>query len=375
MKIFDIEENEVITFGSGQGGQEITYLLLKDGYEVVACFDNNASKAGSLIWDKVKVEEPYLIDKDFPIILCMYNKTAISNIKEQCESLGYKKIICIDWEDLDTKYMSNLLDEEYIKVRWKAMYGRELDLSNPITFNEKIQWLKLHSSETELRPLADKIAVKEYVGNIIGFDYIIPTLGCWNHYDEIDFNHLPESFVLKCTHDSGSTTVVRSKERIDHIALRSMYEDKLSVDYYYKGRERCYKGIPRKIIAEPHISPDKELKDYKIHVFSGVPRLIQVDLGRFSSHKRNMYTPDWEYQPFSVLYPTDMTQIEECPGKLPKMFEIATSLSKDFSYVRVDLYTVDDKVYFGELTFFHGSGYEPFDPPEWNKTMGDWIVC
>ena len=303
----------------------------------------------------------------------MFRQDAADAVKNQCSDLGYKSIITVPWDEVDTKYLSHLSDEEYIDVNWYSIYGEHIDLNHPETFNEKIQWMKLYYNNPLYNVVADKIAAKEHVAKLIGNEHIIPTIGVWDSFDEIDFEKLPDMFVLKCTHDSGSARAISSKSSINMTDLCKFFNARLSVDYYLKGREWCYKDLPRKIMAEPLIAPGRDLKDYKIHIFDGIPKLIQVDMGRFSDHKRNMYTPEWEYLPFSLLYPRDEKLIEPKPDCLDEMLDIAVKLAGDVPYVRVDLYQIDGKVYFGELTFFHGSGYEPFDPPEWNEIMGSWI--
>lgn len=374
MSIFDIKGKDVIVFGSGRGGKLMIYLLRKDGYNIVACFDNNDKRKGMFIWNDIEISKPHLIDEDIPVVVCFANESIREEICKQCRGLGYKSIIPIEWDELDARYMSHLSDEEYIKVNWYSWFEKYIDLENPITFNEKIQWMKLHiSDEKRYRMMADKVAVKEYVSAAIGKEYIVPTIGVWDSFEDIDFEKLPNQFILKCTHDSGSTKIIKSKQEIDYDRLKCFFQKKLSEDYYLHGREKCYKGIPKKIIAEPLLVSGKELKDYKIHVFNGKPKLVQVDMGRFTDHTRNMYMPGWEYLPFSLLYPRDESQIEERPECMDEMLEIAEKLANDMPYVRVDFYIVDEKIYFGELTFFHGSGYEPFDPPQWNETMGAWI--
>ena len=205
--------------------------------------------------------------------------------------------------------------------------------------------------------------------------YIIPTLGLWNHFDEIDFDALPESFVLKCTHDSGSIVLVPDKTKMDKAAARKKLEKGLRTDYYFANKEWPYKNVPRRIIAEPYLTDESgvELKDYKIFNFDGEPKLIQVDYGRFAEHKRNLYTTDWQYVEASIRYPTDPNHKIDEPKGLQEMLELAHKLSEGYPHVRTDFYNIDGKILFGELTLLHGSGMEPFSPPAFGLQMGRWL--
>ncbi len=223
--------------------------------------------------------------------------------------------------------------------------------------------------------MVDKYEVKHYVADKIGEEYIIPTLGVWDSFEDIDFEKLPNQFVLKTTHDSGGVIIVRDKSKLDRKEAREKLIRSIKHDFYQTSKEWPYKHVVRRIIAEKYMVDESgyELKDYKIFCFNGLPKLIQVDFGRFSEHKRNIYSTDWEYLGFSSLYPTDPNIKIRRPKKLDSMLNIAKKLSKGMPHVRIDLYLIYDQIYFGELTFYHESGFGKFKPEKWDTILGEWI--
>ena len=272
-------------------------------------------------------------------------------------------------------FNDNMPDEEFLKKQFYYRMGYELDLDHPKTFNEKLQWLKLHDRRPEYTMMVDKYAVKAYVAQKIGEQYVIPTLGVWEHFDEIDFDKLPNQFVLKCTHDSGGGTIVKDKSAMDIRAARKKLESHLCRNFYYAGREWPYKNVPPQIIAETYLKDDihNDLMDYKIFCFDGKPKLIQVDFDRFTNHQRNLYSPEWEYVEGMIEYPTNPARQIPRPENLADMLRIASVLSQEIPHVRVDLYSVSGRTFFGELTFYHGAGFEKFVPFELGVQLGDWL--
>ena len=266
-------------------------------------------------------------------------------------------------------------DEQYLKILYKIRIGKPLDLDDPQTFNEKLQWLKLHDRRPEYTTMVDKYAVKKYVADKIGEQYIIPTLGVWDKFDDIDFDKLPDQFVLKCTHDSGGSVICRNKSEFDFKAARKKINRCLKHNYYWGCREWPYKNVKPRIIAEKYMTDESgiELKDYKIFNFDGESKLIQVDYDRFKEHKRNLYTTDWKYVESAIQYPTDPNHQIDRPKQLEKMLDLARKLSEGIPHVRTDFYCIDNKIYFGELTFYHGSGFEKFTPESLGEEMGKWI--
>jgi hypothetical protein len=272
-------------------------------------------------------------------------------------------------------------DKTFLLLKYHLIFGKKLNLKNPLTFNEKIQWLKLYDRKPEYTQMADKYEVRKYISEKIGKEYLIPLLdidnnrgGVWNSFSDINFDVFPNQFVLKCTHDSGSVIICRDKNTFDIKKARKKINSCLNKNFYWPGREWVYKNIKPRIIVEKYMvdESDTELKDYKIFCFNGEPKIIQVHFDRFTDHKRNMYSSEWEYIPFTTEYSTNPCIQIKKPQSLNLMLNIARKLSENTIYLRVDLYSIKEKIYFGELTFYHGSGYIMFTP-EWDKTLGDWI--
>lgn len=270
-----------------------------------------------------------------------------------------------------------LPDDMYIKIRYRYRFKKNLNLRKPITFNEKLQWLKLYDRKQEYTNMVDKYSVKEYISKKIGAEYVIPTLGIWDNFDSIDFNKLPNQFVLKCTHDSGGLVICKSKDKFDVDSARNKINSSLKRNYFYDGREWPYKNVKPRIIAEKYMGTDEqqELIDYKFFCFNGKPEFLYVSEG-LSNHKTaRMSFVDMEYNKV-LFYRKDYRPFENLPKKpegFEKMKELAEQLSVNIPFVRVDFYEIDKKIYFGEITFFPCSGYIPFEPEEWDKKLGDML--
>ena len=267
-------------------------------------------------------------------------------------------------------------DARYLRLLYWAHLGKKLDLENPKTFNEKLQWLKLHDRNPEYTRMVDKYEAKRYVAERIGQQYVIPTLGVWEHFDEIDFDALPEQFVLKCTHDSGGVVIAKDKATFDRAAAKRKLEAHLRVNYYLKGREWPYKNIKPRIIAEPYLEDvnSDELLDYKLMCFHGRVRCSFACSNRYKETGLcvNFYDENWKPMPFERHYPKNPVEIER-PEQYAKMVEIAENLSKSVPFIRVDFYQVGNSLYVGELTFYPGSGMEEFTPDSWDLTVGSWL--
>lgn len=270
-----------------------------------------------------------------------------------------------------------LPDKPYLKLRFRASMGKKLNLKNPQTFNEKLQWLKLNDRKPEYTMMVDKYESKKYVANIIGEEYIIPTLGVWDKFDDIDFDKLPDKFVLKCTHDSGGLVICKDKSNFDKRAAKLKIEKSLNHDYFKWGREWPYKNVRPRIIAEQYMEDSAlhELRDYKFFCFGGEPKLTLVCTDRFSKRglKEDFYDLTWERM--AMKRPNHDNADIKTPR--PKYYNLMRDLSKKLSdnipFLRCDFYEIDNKVYFGELTFFPATGMEGFYPDEWDKTLGGWI--
>ena len=267
-------------------------------------------------------------------------------------------------------------DEKYIKIKYKLEMNQKFNLKEPRTFNEKLQWLKLYDRKPEYTKMVDKYEAKKYVADIIGEEYIIPTLGVWDKFEDIEFDKLPKQFVLKPTHTSGNVFICKDKEKINYKQLRKMINKWLKRDYYLVHREWPYKNIKPKIIAEQYMVDDSgmKLKDYKFFCFNGIAQTILVCSNRNGSFKNtNFYDINWNLQPFTREKHKNSNEQIKKPKNLDEMITVAEKLSKDIPFVRVDLYEINGKVYFGELTFYPSSGFEGFEPEEWDKKLGDML--
>lgn len=274
---------------------------------------------------------------------------------------------------------NHLSDEEYLKRKFKAAMGRELDLANPKTFNEKLQWLKLYDRKPEYTVMVDKYLVRNYIAETIGEEYLIPLLGAWDDPDEIDFDALPDRFVLKCNHNSGlGMYICRDKSKMNVNKVKKELRKGLRQDYYLRGREWPYKDVPRKIVAEQYMEDTEtaELRDYKFFCFDGEVKALFIASERQSATeetKFDFFDADFNHLPFTNGHPNARV-LPQKPQQFEKMKELAAVLSKGIPQVRVDFYEVNGRIYFGELTFSHWSGMVPFTPEEWDHTFGSWIT-
>lgn len=269
-------------------------------------------------------------------------------------------------------------DGLYLKCLYRLKMKKRLNLSNPKTFNEKLQYLKLHDRNPEYIKMVDKIEAKKYVAEKIGEEHIIPILGVWDDPYDIDFDKLPDKFVLKCNHNSGGLFICKDKSQVSREQFRQIqhrFKKELRRNYYWYSREWPYKNVRRRIFAEEYMVDESgvELKDYKIFCFKGKPYMIQVDFDRFAQHKRNIYFTDWKPVPFEYGYPANWNRAIPCPGHLEKILGFAMEMSKNIAFVRVDFYVIFEKCFFGEFTFFPDDGLEKFFPEEWDEKLGQLI--
>ena len=271
-------------------------------------------------------------------------------------------------------------DEKYLKLIYFLEMGHRLNLKHPKRFTEKLQWLKLYDRKPEYTRMVDKITAKEYVAEIIGQQYIIPTLGVWEHFDDIDFDQLPDKFVLKTNHGSGGGGVVicRDKNVFDFAAAKTRLEGGLRGNTYNRYREWPYKNIEPKIFAEALLEDKtvgtEALNDYKFYCFDGEPQIVMYSAGRFNGNLTfDYYDMQWNKLPLEWDKPNS-TAVAPRPDNMEERIRICRALAKGKPHVRVDLYHVDGKEYFGELTFFDASGFSHFKPEEWNRRLGDLIT-
>lgn len=278
---------------------------------------------------------------------------------------------------LITDFARFFSDETYLKLKFKFVMGQTLDLNNPKTYNQKLQWLKLYNKHPEYTRLVDKIDVKEYVASIIGNEYVIPTLATYNNINDIDFDKLPQQFVIKCSHDSGGVVVCKDKTTLNKKTTLKKLAKGLAVNFNYSTREYPYRNVKPRLIAEQYMEDESgyELKDYKIFCFNGEPKFSFVASDRQKEGedtKFDFYDINWNHIPVTNGHPCSKNGIAR-PKNYELMLELAAKLSKGIPHVRVDFYNVNGKIYFGELTFFHWSGFVPFEPEEWDYTFGSYL--
>lgn len=264
-----------------------------------------------------------------------------------------------------------------IKLRYFRKMGKWLDFDNPVTFNEKLQWLKAYDHKPLYTSFADKLAVKDIIADKIGDEYIIPTLAVYERSEDIDWNTLPERFVLKCTHDSGTVIVCKDRNQFNKKAALKKLNKRLKRNYYSHTREWPYKDIKPRIIAETYIEDTQgsgELKDYKFFCFNGKVKCFKVDFDRFTDHRANYYDRDGALLPFGeAVCPPDHNRTDSLPANLEQMIFLAEKLAENIPFLRVDFYNSNGSIYFGELTFFPASGVGRFVPDKWDEILGGWI--
>lgn len=267
-------------------------------------------------------------------------------------------------------------DKAYLRLIFKNRVGYNLNIDNPTTFNEKLQWLKLYDRNPLYTKMVDKAEAKNYVSEKLGSEYVIPTLGAWEKAEDIDFDALPNQFVLKTTHDSGGVVICKDKSTFDFNAAKKKLAKRLKKSFFLQSREWPYKNVKPRIIAEEYIEEISfgEFYEYKMFCFNGKVKMILVCNGEYLNSDRTIDYCDENFNklPF-ISYNQPSEQDIETPKEKAKLFEIAEKLSKDIPHVRVDLYVIKGKIYFGELTFFHGSGFQAFEPTEWDKKIGEWV--
>lgn len=270
-------------------------------------------------------------------------------------------------------------DSLFLKIKYYLVLGKTLNLKNPQTFTEKLQWLKLNNKQPQYTQMVDKATAKDYVQSILGGEYIIPTYGVWSKFDDIDFSKLPDGFILKCTHDSSRGIVVRNKSQMNVTNMKMRIEKYQKRNYYVHHREYPYKDVPHRIIAEQFLvnGNDAELMDYKFYCFDGRAEYVQIIANRSSNETIDFYDRDWVHQDFFGLNPDAKNAIccHSKPENYKEMFLVADKLSKAIGspFVRIDLYNVNGHIYFGEITFYPASGMGVFTPNEWDKRLGDLI--
>ena len=267
-------------------------------------------------------------------------------------------------------------DRTYYKWQYLLITGRKLDFDHPVRYNEKLQWLKLYDRKPIYTTMVDKYAVKQFVSNKIGDQYVVPLLGVWYKPEDIDYDSLPQRFVLKATHGGGGLDVVicKDKDSLDKAQVAKKLNHSLNSDYW-RMREWPYKNVPRRIIAEQFLEDKSgDLYDYKVMCFSGKPALIQVHRGRFTHQTQDVYDVNWNKMEISQPGYPGTDDLIERPALLSEMLSLSSILAAGMPQIRVDWYIANGRLYFGELTFYDGAGFSLWEPKEWELKLGDMIV-
>ena len=268
-------------------------------------------------------------------------------------------------------------DKIYISLQYLYHMKKLPNIQEPKTYNEKLQWLKLYDRNPLYTRLVDKITVKDYVADAIGKEYIIPTLKIWNNSDEIDFTNLPDKFVIKCNHDSQSVFICKDKAKVNIKQVKDFFGDKLKNNAYWYGREWPYKNVVPRILAEKYMEDSSgcgELTDYKVLCFNGHPKLIEIHMGRFGkNHTQDIYDENWNKTEINQPGSPISNIVLDKPVFFDEMMDLSRKLSAGIPHVRVDWYYTNERLYFGELTFFDGSGYTPFNK-DYDLKLGEMLL-
>ena len=384
---------EVCIFGAGLIGRYDGYeLITAVGFQVDFYCDNHIAP-GTIIRDEIEVKDlQYLYNnkEDILVFVCVSWKYQ-TEVLEQLESRGVKKVEIVDFpyifqvmesieaadDTIKQKYHDVYDSVEHIKRIFKRRTGYDLNIENPTTFNEKLQWLKLHDRNPLNTKMVDKYEAKLYVEEVLGKGYTIPTLGIYNSVEEIEWDKLPEQFVLKCTHDCGSVVFCSNKKNFNKNAAIQKLKSCLKRNYYWHTREWPYKGVKPRIIAEEYMEDlSGEIIDYKLLCYNGSCKYIFTCTERFteSGLKVTFFDCEWNKLPIKRHYPVSEHKIEK-PKNLKKMIEIAEKLTKEIPFVRVDFYEINGRLYIGEFTFYPGGGIEEFDDYEDDVLLGRDIIC
>ena len=302
----------------------------------------------------------------------MMKNNIVKKIIRFCLNKDYRFLILAN-----RGFYAYLDDKKYLERMFRVQLGKNLNFENPVTFNEKIQWLKINNRESEYTIMVDKYKVREYISETIGEQYLIPLLGVWDSPDEINFDILPDEFVLKCNHNSGlGMCICKNKSTLNIEKVKQDLSNGLNENYYLLYREWPYKNVEKKIIAEKYMSDQgKELQDYKIHCFNGIPKIILVCRDRFSDTglTEDFFDIEWNHLNISRENCKHSVDKIKAPKNLKLMLRLARILSENIPFVRIDFYEINGKVYFGEITFFPASGLKKFIPEKWDIDLGNKI--
>lgn len=275
---------------------------------------------------------------------------------------------------ISTKLFHGMNDKYYLKLKYRLRMGKKLNLSDPKTYNEKLQWLKLNDRNRFYCKLVDKYEVRKYIEDKIGEEYLVPIIGVYDNVEEIDFKSLPEQFVIKCTHDSGGVIICKDKNKVNINDIKNKISRSLKKNFYYNGREWVYKEVKPRIIIEKYMVDESgtQLKDYKFFCFNGTAKLMFICSDRGIATAFDFFDMDFNRIEMKQHYPNSTKHIKK-PQAFEKMKELAEYLSQNIPHVRIDFYEINGKIYFGEFTFYHFSGFEKIQPDSFDRMLGEWI--
>lgn len=382
---------DVCLIGAGKCGSTWGYDIVKRSGFRIRCYLDNYKFGGSCNGYPVYSLDYLKANQDLLCFVTIIGEEK-DNVVHQIKDIGINNYICMTEKEVFQIEFAQFLDElgdkdlidkfdwlmddkQYLINRFKERMGYEPNLDNPKTFNEKLNWLKIHARNPLYSTMVDKYAVKQYIGDKIGYKYVIPILGIWDSFDEINFDILPERFVLKCTHDSGSIVICTDKYRFDMGSAKKILENGRKHNYFWPDREWPYYSVPRRILAEELIGDGKQsLNVYKIFNFNGVPRIVQViQDDKTEAESIDYFDTKWNLLELRQNFPNSVVHLER-PRRLGELLELAAILSEGFPFLRTDFYVVENRVLFSEFTFFTDSGSERFYPDEWDAKLGDLII-
>ena len=303
----------------------------------------------------------------------MINNVTIEKIKDNLKNPHWF------FMTLGGKYLRWMSDKAYLSFFYRVFWHKKINWEDPQLFTEKLLWLKLYNQRPEYTDMVDKYEVKRIVSEKVGSEYVIPCLGVWERFEDIDFSKLPDQFILKCTHDSGGFVICKDKASFDYKAAKKRITKRLKGNFYWKGREWPYKNVHPRIIAEPYIDSlgKQDSVEYKLTCFDGVAKLITVCQGiahsALSERTNDHYDRDLNRLSWYAYYKNPEEPFT-FSNEIYKIIELAEKLSKGIPQVRIDFYLVDGQIYFGEMTFFTWGGFIKFNPKDQDRIMGEWIV-
>ena len=386
-------KGKVCIVGAGMIGKTWGYdLVTAAGFEVDFYYDNHIPANRVILHDISTISfEEMLSYQDHILIWVAASEKNKWRLELQLKNAGFTNIIILDYILLHevcesvletkntyvhTKYQNIVDDTIFLKRQFAYRVGYQLNLDEPKTLNEKLQWLKLYDRKAIYTTMVDKYEVKDYVANLIGEEYIIPTIAVLNDFDSIDVNQLPQQFVIKCTHDSGSVIVCKDKTDFDWHGARQKIERALKRNFYWVGREWPYKNVIPRIMIEQYLADCEYevLPVYKFFCFSGKPELVQlIQNDKQSDECVDFYDLEWNKLELQQIYPNS-SGIANKPEQLEEMIQLATRLSAGYSFIRIDFYVVNGQVKFSEYTFYTDSGFGKLKPEDWDWKLGEKIM-